>query len=85
MYATLPLLTTTRRFLRIFPKLTYLYKVNYSISHVFVAGGLNSQNVDKIFHSLTVERLQALLKEKGLSRRGKKASALLLITLFIEY
>ncbi|CAO2818148.1 unnamed protein product [Amaranthus hypochondriacus] len=35
--------------------------------------GLNSQNVDKIFHSLTVERLQALLKEKGLSRRGKKA------------
>lgn len=31
----------------------------------------------KNFQSLTVERLRALLKEKGLSLRGKKASIII--------
>ncbi|KAI8543965.1 hypothetical protein RHMOL_Rhmol08G0258300 [Rhododendron molle] len=36
--------------------------------------GSRSRVPEKDFQSLTVERLRALLKEKGLSRNGKKAS-----------
>ncbi|KAH9776769.1 SAP domain-containing protein [Citrus sinensis] len=35
--------------------------------------GSNSRAAERDFHSLTVERLRALLKEKGLSPKGKKA------------
>lgn len=35
-------------------------------------GGSSSRAVDKTFQGLTVERLRALLKEKGLSPKGKK-------------
>ncbi|KAH7549729.1 hypothetical protein ACOSP7_025351 [Xanthoceras sorbifolium] len=34
--------------------------------------GSNSRATEKDFHSLTVERLRLLLKEKGLSPKGKK-------------
>ncbi|XP_044476393.1 uncharacterized protein LOC123203960 [Mangifera indica] len=34
--------------------------------------GMNSCAAEKDFHSLTVERLRALLKERGLSPKGKK-------------
>ncbi|XP_057420268.1 uncharacterized protein LOC130714383 [Lotus japonicus] len=34
--------------------------------------GSNSQTPNRDFHSLTVERLRALLKAKGLSTKGKK-------------
>ncbi|CAO2827028.1 unnamed protein product [Amaranthus hypochondriacus] len=34
--------------------------------------GSSSRGVDKSFQGLTVDRLRALLKEKGLSHRGKK-------------
>ncbi|KAJ1413289.1 SAP domain [Sesbania bispinosa] len=37
--------------------------------------GSNSQTSNRDFHSLTVERLRALLKAKGLSTKGKKASS----------
>ncbi|KAK3040643.1 hypothetical protein RJ639_026964 [Escallonia herrerae] len=37
--------------------------------------GTKSRGVDRDFQTLTVERLRALLKEKGLSLRGKKASS----------
>lgn len=52
----------------------------FIISQVFngflslYAEGSKSRAPDKDFQSLTVERLRALLKEKGLSLRGKKAS-----------
>ncbi|KAK2997928.1 hypothetical protein RJ639_024999 [Escallonia herrerae] len=36
--------------------------------------GTKSRGADRDFQTLTVERLRALLKEKGLSLRGKKAS-----------
>ncbi|RDX67521.1 hypothetical protein CR513_53587, partial [Mucuna pruriens] len=35
--------------------------------------GSNSQTTTRDFHNLTVERLRALLKAKGLSTKGKKA------------
>lgn len=38
------------------------------------AEGMNSCAAEKDFHSLTVERLRALLKERGLSPKGKKVS-----------
>ncbi|XP_031272301.1 uncharacterized protein LOC116130731 [Pistacia vera] len=34
--------------------------------------GSNSRTAEKDYHSLTVERLRALLKERGLSPKGKK-------------
>ncbi|CAK7336695.1 unnamed protein product [Dovyalis caffra] len=37
--------------------------------------GSDSRTSDKDYYSLTVERLRALLKERGLSPKGKKASA----------
>lgn len=43
--------------------------------HLFIAGGSSSRAADRNFQGLTVERLRALLKEKGLSLKGKKASA----------
>ncbi|KAL9326613.1 hypothetical protein ACSQ67_007258 [Phaseolus vulgaris] len=48
--------------------------------------GSNSQTATRDFHNLTVERLRALLKAKGLSTKGKKASAFLpsLLTLIDE-
>ncbi|XP_021616979.1 uncharacterized protein LOC110618190 isoform X2 [Manihot esculenta] len=45
--------------------------------------GFDSQVVDRDFYSLTVERLRALLKERGLSPRGKKASFFLKKAKFI--
>jgi len=36
--------------------------------------GSNSQTATRDLHNLTVERLRALLKAKGLSTKGKKAS-----------
>jgi hypothetical protein len=36
--------------------------------------GSDSRTSDKDYYSLTVERLRALLKERGLSPKGKKAS-----------
>jgi len=43
--------------------------------------GSNSQTATRDFHNLTVERLRALLKAKGLSTKGKKAS----IPLFLQF
>lgn len=36
--------------------------------------GSDSRTTDKDLYSLTVERLRALLRERGLSPKGKKAS-----------
>lgn len=44
--------------------------------------GSKSRPHDKDFQSLTVERLRALLKEKGLSVKGKKVMYLILSELF---
>ncbi|KAJ6869208.1 hypothetical protein NC651_034078 [Populus alba x Populus x berolinensis] len=41
--------------------------------------GSDSRTSDKDYYSLTVERLRALLKERGLSPKGKKANAKVLI------
>ncbi|KAG8476967.1 hypothetical protein CXB51_031044 [Gossypium anomalum] len=38
--------------------------------------GSSSRAAEKDYHSLTVERLRALLKERGLSPKGKKACSL---------
>lgn len=38
------------------------------------AGGSDSRQADRELYSLTVEKLRALLKERGLSPKGKKAS-----------
>lgn len=38
----------------------------------FIADGSNANLADQDLHSLTVERLRALLKERGLPQRGKK-------------
>ncbi|MBA0714505.1 hypothetical protein Golax_013474 [Gossypium laxum] len=38
--------------------------------------GSSSRAAEKDYHSLTVERLRALLKERGLSSKGKKACSL---------
>lgn len=37
-------------------------------------GASNSETLSKDLHNLTVERLRALLKARGLSLKGKKAS-----------
>ncbi|XP_007037966.2 PREDICTED: uncharacterized protein LOC18605093 isoform X1 [Theobroma cacao] len=59
--------------------------------------GSSSRATEKDYHSLTVERLRALLKEKGLSPKGKKAcscesylgncleSLLLILSLWIDH
>ena len=39
-------------------------------------GASNSETPSKDFQNLTVERLRALLKARGLSLKGKKASIL---------
>ncbi|MBA0801866.1 hypothetical protein Gohar_012205 [Gossypium harknessii] len=41
-----------------------------------LAEGSSSRAAEKDYHSLTVERLRALLKERGLSSKGKKACSL---------
>lgn len=58
-------------------QLLFLYN-----SYCQIAGGSSSRGVDKSFQGLTVDRLRALLKEKGLSHRGKKASATVLIVFY---
>jgi hypothetical protein len=40
------------------------------------AEGSNGQTSNRNFQSLTVERLRALLRAKGLPTKGKKASSL---------
>lgn len=40
---------------------------------LFLTEGTKNRMPDRDYHSMTVERLRALLKEKGLSPRGKKA------------
>jgi hypothetical protein len=62
-----------------------LVVVFYSISRYFSsclamafkhAEGSNGQTSNRNFQSLTVERLRALLRAKGLPTKGKKASSL---------
>ena len=63
-------------------QLLFLYNANNLISYCQTAGGSSSRGVDKSFQGLTVDRLRALLKEKGLSHKGKKASAIVLIVFY---
>lgn len=58
-------------FLFLFGKQPVIIIIFLYLSHV---EGSRSRVPEKDFQSLTVERLRALLKEKGLSRNGKKAS-----------
>lgn len=51
----------------IFQFLSYYGRFNHT-------EGSNSQTATRDLHNLTVERLRALLKAKGLSTKGKKAS-----------
>lgn len=44
------------------------------------AEGSNSQTSNRNFQSLTVERLRALLRAKGLPTKGKKASSSIIQT-----
>ena len=48
--------------------------INITIVFLDNVEGSKSRVSEKDFQSLTVERLRALLKEKGLSLKGKKAS-----------
>ncbi|KDP30925.1 hypothetical protein JCGZ_11301 [Jatropha curcas] len=50
-----------------------------AVSVLILIQGLDSRSSDRELYSLTVERLRALLKERGLSPKGKKASILLYI------
>jgi len=47
---------------------------------IFIAGGSSNRTTEMNFQGLTVERLRAVLKEKGLSPKGRKVSALALAT-----
>ncbi|KHG15509.1 Succinyl-CoA ligase [ADP-forming] subunit beta [Gossypium arboreum] len=53
----------------------HLGKVAKHECGITIAEG-SSSRAEKDYHSLTVERLRALLKERGLSPKGKKACSL---------
>ncbi|KAJ8425260.1 hypothetical protein Cgig2_033492 [Carnegiea gigantea] len=48
-------------------------------------GGSSNRTTEMNFQGLTVERLRAVLKEKGLSPKGRKVSALALATQLMLY
>lgn len=52
---------------------------------IFYSEGSKSRAPEKDLQSLTVERLRALLREKGLSARGKKARIRALLSFFFFF